>query len=1525
MSNLGTATGTININASGAQQGADQASDALTRLTTVVRDNWWGLRNLGLAFSGFSLAVVGSLASATKAAIDWESAMAGVQRTTFDTALTTEENAANLALLDRELRNLAQIKPLDSTSIAGLAEELGALGIAAANIPAATSVVADLVATTDLTNSSAATGLARIAGLLGVSADQYANLGSTILEAGRSTAATEGEIVSLGTRIAQTGAQFGLSADQVIGFSAAIISAGIRSEAGGTAIQKTFADISNAITTGGTELEVFAGTAGQTTEEFAAGFREDAGNSLLLFVQGLSRAQTAGQDLNAILRNLGITEARQVRTLVALAAAENQNVNENFKLSRVLEITNKAMTEGTALSEIAGNRYETTAAQIQLLKNKLEEVGRVFGELVLPFLGKVITVLGYFLDGMAALPGPLRVTIVVLGLVTAGIAALGAGLLLLGPRILLVRESLQQLAVAAGGAGGAVTAAAGATAAASASMASSAALLNASSAGLASKNAAAGIGAVGTAAASSAPLLARLAGGAGKFTKGLGYLGAALAVGSIAVSIFGANQKDAVDPAEDLTRANTELAESIRRQEAGIDNSVDLWVAEALAMTGAAGIAKELGEDLGDLQDIILGTDPDKSAAFIEKYGDATEEANPKAYALYEIVRLLNEEYEASYDVYAQAAEVKAKLGVEDAELSEAERKLATDIEAAARALEDRNRATISLVSAQFAARRAQIDLQKATDDYNESLAEQGDTVDEVAKATTGLTRAQQSYARAIKTLKKAEADLLTARQKQAEQLADSQRDYEDAVQDQLESNEKVLESEKELDELRAGPTIRDLVKATNALRKAQDRLGDSETDLADAEWYLNYLREEGASDRDIKNAEEAVQDARDEVAYATEDLAESESDLNDLRIDSPAYQEKIREAEKAVAEAKRDAEESNADLKQAEEELNQLRSDVANDTAYQEALASQEDAALGVEEALYGIRDAELALAEARANIPQETGGSVEDNYVNLEESIYRTAAANAEARKQAALARGENVDAADEAGFLADELEKLIDLAPDAASQRRLREYVRLLRTAEATGAVAPTVPTVPGAPATTGSGSLSPVNSKNVFPDDTSDASKEGDSWIDKIFKGMGGGAGVGGLIGGILGSVFPGVGTLVGGLIGTLIGTAIGWLVERFWPQISGFFTDTLPEFGRIVKGWFKAIPEKAGAAIEEAVEFVRGLPGKIGSFATTVAEKARSIGSSIAGGIRTGLETIDNIASFVTGIPGRIRGWIGDTAGSLLGKGKDLAIGLWNGVWAWITQPDGFISRIAGIPGQIPGWIGKTFEILKGKGRDLVVGLWNGFVGWVNAPDGLPSRLRGIAENIPGYLGNAWDVLFEWGENIIEGLWNGIVGKFNTIFSGGRSLWNTLVRAIPGGFADELLIESPSKVFRGFGENIMEGLAIGLVGSMKQVENAMGTVAEAMTLPDMEFEQSWLDIINDLKADPDFNRATASLLLETQQQVDIARALPPEPPRLSIPPTTQNNGDTYKIEDVQKADAGEIASEIMFTKLLRVRS
>jgi TP901 family phage tail tape measure protein len=387
----------------------------------VVRQHRAGFDLLGKAGMAMGLAVVAGVGLSVKAAIDFESAFAGVTKTVDG---TTEQ----MGKLRQGILDMAKEVPASAGEIAAVAEAAGALGIATEDVLGFTKVMIDLGETTNLTAEEAATGLARFSNIMGTSADDVERLGSTLVDLGNKGASTEDEILELGLRLAGAGKQAGLSEDEVLGFANALSSMGINAEAGGTAMSRVFIKLNDAVIDGSEKLNVFAEVAGMSAEQFRSAYQEDASGAIVAFIAGLGRMQESGQSTTAVLDDLELGEIR-VSDALRRTAGNSQVLTESLNNGKT------AWEENAALQAEAEKRYQTTAAQLEILRNNVVDLAIGFGDRLLPVVRGMADGTGDLIRGFQTLPDWMKTVVAVAGSLLGVLAGLAGTMLVFGQRL----------------------------------------------------------------------------------------------------------------------------------------------------------------------------------------------------------------------------------------------------------------------------------------------------------------------------------------------------------------------------------------------------------------------------------------------------------------------------------------------------------------------------------------------------------------------------------------------------------------------------------------------------------------------------------------------------------------------------------------------------------------------------------------------------------------------------------------------------------------------------------------------------------------------------------------------------------------------------------------------------------------------------------------------------------------------------------------------------------------------------------
>ena len=417
---------------------ADETAQAGTRTGRAfdgLRKNSADLQTAGTSLAAVGAGLTAASVGAGKAAMDWESAFAGVKK-------TVDDSTEGYAQLEGELRNLAKTLPSSHQEIAAVAEAAGQLGVKRDDIVGFTATMIDLGETTNLTADEAATNIAQISNVMGTmdreGSEGVARFGAALVELGNNGASTEKEILDMAQRIAGAASTVGASESDVLALSNTLASMGIRAEQGGGVATRVIIKMRSAVDEGGESLETFAQVAGTSAEEFAAKFRSAPMEALDLVAQGIGRVNTEGGNVTATLADMGIKGTEETQVMLALASAGDL-------LSESLRMGDEAWASNSALAAEAAKRYETAEARIQIAWNQIKDAAIDAGGAILPVAADLAEQIATVVGAFQSLPDPIKEGLgAVAGIGGVALTAAG-GFMVLAPRVLEAKDALARL------------------------------------------------------------------------------------------------------------------------------------------------------------------------------------------------------------------------------------------------------------------------------------------------------------------------------------------------------------------------------------------------------------------------------------------------------------------------------------------------------------------------------------------------------------------------------------------------------------------------------------------------------------------------------------------------------------------------------------------------------------------------------------------------------------------------------------------------------------------------------------------------------------------------------------------------------------------------------------------------------------------------------------------------------------------------------------------------------------------------
>lgn len=365
------------------------------------------------------------------------------------------------------------------------------------------------------------------------------------------------------------------------------------------------------------------------------------------------------------------------------------------------------------------------------------------------------------------------------------------------------------------------------------------------------------------------------------------------------------------------------------------------------------------------------------------------------------------------------------------------------------------------------------------------------------------------------------------------------------------------------------------------------------------------------------------------------------------------------------------------------------------------------------------------------------------------------------------------------------------------------------------------------------------------------------------------------GAGGL-GAVLGPLAPLFDSVVAAVVpiaqavGAQLGPALALLSATFaplLPQVLGLVTQfsplsiifqviggLLPQLVPLIAQVAATLGTVLAAVIPLATELAGALVPLFAEFATTVLPLVVQAVSTVVGALAPLVAVllsvlVPAVKMLLPIIVGVVQGILQNVVGVIQGVVKVItgvvsfvgAIfrGDWAGAWRALGQiVSGAVQAVVNL---VQLWfVGRLVGLVRGAlgaVRGIWAGAWNGiksffasvWSGMIGGLSGHLGRLWSMLGSIPSRIGSIFSGAGSWllsaGRNIIQGLLSGAGQLLPKI---GRFFLDMLPGWIVGPFKGALGIASPSKVFAGYGRNIVDGITVG-VG--QQERRAVAAVAD----------------------------------------------------------------------------------------------
>lgn len=262
-------------------------------------------------------------------------------------------------------------------------------------------------------------------------------------------------------------------------------------------------------------------------------------------------------------------------------------------------------------------------------------------------------------------------------------------------------------------------------------------------------------------------------------------------------------------------------------------------------------------------------------------------------------------------------------------------------------------------------------------------------------------------------------------------------------------------------------------------------------------------------------------------------------------------------------------------------------------------------------------------------------------------------------------------------------------------------------------------------------------------------------------------------------------------------------------EKLWETIKTIWDKAKPFFTTL----FNAIKD----IVTTVWNGIKQIIGNAWTHVKNIWDKAKPFFTSLFNAIKEVVSTVWTIVSdLITGAWKKIQ--------PVWEKAKPFFNAIWEVIKAAVKTVKNVLvnsfetawSLIEGVWGAVTAYFTGIFDAIKGIFKTIKA-LWKGdFEGAKNAIVGVFSGIK--------------DTFFKIAGNIIDGLKNGIKNGINTV----KNAVSDVANGIKNGFKSILGIKSPSKVFRTYGNYILEGLNKGIDDKSKGTREKMKKLAKDLS-------------------------------------------------------------------------------------------
>lgn len=289
-----------------------------------------------------------------------------------------------------------------------------------------------------------------------------------------------------------------------------------------------------------------------------------------------------------------------------------------------------------------------------------------------------------------------------------------------------------------------------------------------------------------------------------------------------------------------------------------------------------------------------------------------------------------------------------------------------------------------------------------------------------------------------------------------------------------------------------------------------------------------------------------------------------------------------------------------------------------------------------------------------------------------------------------------------------------------------------------------------------------------------------------------------------------------------IVGLML-AGLGLAQSQFGEQLDQFLNIAVEKGPALIQGFIDMITAEIPRLIPLGIELLENLLDVLLANVPILIDGAISIIITLAEGI---LDNVDTLLSSILDVLFMVLNKIIENLPRVLETGLKILLALTQGI---VNNIDKIIGGILSVLINLINFIAENLPMVIEMGIKIIIAL----------AEGLVKAIPKIIESIPLIISAIFDAFkkTDWGsigKSIIDGLVSGLKAAKDLVTNTLTSIANGAI----GAFKKLFGIKSPSKVFEKFGDNIDEGLALGIGKNVDKVEESMGELTEATTfVPD----------------------------------------------------------------------------------------